>query len=191
MRLLIASLLVALSALGAPAGDALLKKLAAAATERAKSKVTYDPAYFRIPYPGGDVPAGQGVCTDVVIRSYRAVGIDLQKEVHEDMAGHFEAYPKIFGLKHPDANIDHRRVPNLEVFFRRKGRALPVTKKRADYAPGDIVSWNLPGGRKHIGLVSDKKPWFGNYLVMHNIGEGDVLEDVLFEWEIAGHFRYP
>jgi uncharacterized protein YijF (DUF1287 family) len=168
----------------------LLDKLAEAGAERAQHQVTYDPSYRVVPYPSGDVPPDKGVCTDVVIRSYRALGIDLQKEVHEDMAAHFAEYPRAFGLSQPDSNIDHRRVPNLEAFFRRKGESLKVTRAPADYTPGDIVSWTLPSGLRHIGLLTGKKAPSGNYLVIHNIGRGDVLEDVLFEWEITGHFRY-
>ncbi len=165
-------------------------KLSDAAISLTKDEVEYDPAYFTIPYPNGDVPKGKGVCTDVVIRAYRKMGIDLQKEVHEDMKKNFSAYPKIWGLKKPDTNIDHRRVPNLEVFFSRFGESLPVTNKTQDYKPGDIVSWMLPGIHTHIGMVVNKKAASGNYMVVHNIGSGQVMEDVLFEYTIRGHYRY-
>ena len=153
----------------------------------------YVSAYVHIPYPGGDVPADTGVCTDEVIRSYRAVGVDLQKEVHEDMLQNFAAYPnkRRWLLGHPDANIDHRRVPNLMVFFQRKGEALPITSRAEDFAPGDLVTWDLGGNVPHIGIVVDQKtPWSGRYLVVHNIGEGPKMEDVLFSWKITGHYRY-
>jgi uncharacterized protein len=170
-----------------------LKKLVAAAEERTHHTVRYDPAYVRIPYPGGDVPQETGVCTDEVIRSYRAVGIDLQKEVHEDMEKNFSAYPqqRRWLLSHPDANIDHRRVPNLMVFFSRKGEVLPITDRAEDYSPGDLVTWNLGGGVPHIGIVVDEKSTeSGRHLIVHNIGQGPRREDVLFAWKITGHYRY-
>lgn len=167
-------------------------KLSAAAIELTKQKVVYDPAYFSIPYPNGDVPAGKGVCTDVVIRAYRtAFKIDLQKEVHKDMKPNFKLYPKNWGRKTTDRNIDHRRVYNLMVFFKRKGSVKPMTKNAADYKPGDIVCWNLSGGISHIGLVVDKKSPDGKRnLIVHNIGAGQVIEDVLFDWKIIGHYTY-
>lgn len=167
-------------------------KLSAAAIELTKQKVVYDPAYFSIPYPNGDVPAGKGVCTDVVIRAYRtAFKIDLQKELHEDMKPNFKLYPKNWGRKTTDRNIDHRRVYNLMVFFKRKGSVKPMTKNAADYKPGDIVCWNLSGGISHIGLVVDKKSPYGKRnLIVHNIGAGQVIEDVLFDWKIIGHYTY-
>jgi uncharacterized protein len=170
-----------------------LKKLVAAAEERTYHTVRYDPAYVRIPYPGGDVPQETGVCTDEVIRSYRAVGIDLQKEVHEDMEKNFSAYPqqRRWSLSQPDANIDHRRVPNLMVFFSRKGEVLPITDRAEDYSPGDLVTWNLGGGVPHIGIVVDEKSAQGSrHLIVHNIGQGPMREDVLFAWKITGHYRY-
>jgi uncharacterized protein len=170
-----------------------LQRLVAAAIERTNHHVRYDPAYVRIPYPGGDVPADTGVCTDEVIRSYRAVGVDLQKEVHEDMVQNFSAYPRRWrssGAK-PDPNIDHRRVPNLMVFFSRKGESLPITKRAEDYSPGDLVSWDLGGGVPHIGIVVDRKSTQSSrYMVVHNIGQGPQMEDVLFDWRITGHYRY-
>ena len=170
-----------------------LKKLVAAAEERTHHAVRYEPAYMRIPYPGGDVPADTGVCTDEVIRSYRAVGIDLQKEVHEDMEQNFSAYPRKWRWlsSHTDTNIDHRRVPNLMVFFSRKGETLAITQRAEDYSPGDIVTWDLGGGVPHIGIVVDQKSADGGrYMILHNIGQGPKMEDVLFRWKIAGHYRY-
>jgi hypothetical protein len=154
--------------------------------------VRYDPAYVRIPYPGGDVPADTGVCTDEVIRSYRAVGVDLQKEVHEDMERNYAAYPRKWHglLGHPDPNIDHRRVPNLMIFFQRHGETLPLTNQADDYHPGDLVTWDLGGGVPHIGIVVDRDRGSRRNLIVHNIGRGPQREDVLFNWKITGHFRY-
>lgn len=153
--------------------------------------MVYDPAYYRISYPNGDVPADRGVCTDVIIRAYRKMGVDLQKKVHEDMKAHFHLYPKNWGMSRPDPNIDHRRVPNLMVFFGRKGQSLPLSTVAADYRPGDIVCWDLGSGVTHIGLLydhfSDGRKW---PLVVHNIGAGQVLEDCLFRYRIIGHYRY-
>jgi uncharacterized protein YijF (DUF1287 family) len=169
----------------------LLERLVAAAVERTSHEVEYDPSYFKLDYPNGDVPAEKGVCTDEVIRSYRALGIDLQKEVHEDMAANFSRYPTKFGLKSTDTNIDHRRVPNLRVFFERKGKSLPITDEAADYRPGDIVTWDLNASQTHIGIVVDQPAATpGRYMIMHNIGQGPKIEDVLFVWKITGHFRY-
>ena len=145
--------------------------------------------YVRIPYPGGDVPPATGVCTDEVIRSYRAVGIDLQKEVHEDRTRNFGAYPHRW-QRQPDSNIDHRRVPNLMVFFARKGTQLPASTRASDYQPGDIVAWDLGGGVTHIGIVVDRKGSADRYMIVHNIGRGPQMEDVLFDWKIIGHYRY-
>ncbi len=170
-----------------------LKRLVAAAIERTHHVVRYDPAYVKIPYPNGDVPEGTGVCADEVIRSYRAVGVDLQKEVHEDMKRDFWAYPrKLRWLAwRPDANIDHRRVPNLMMFFTRKGTVLATTNRAEDYSPGDIVTWDLGRGLTHIGIVVDQKSAAtGRYKIVHNIGEGPKMEDVLFNWKIIGHYRY-
>jgi uncharacterized protein YijF (DUF1287 family) len=170
---------------------AFLARLAAAALERTSEKVIYDPTYFAISYPGGDVPKDRGVCTDVVIRSYRRLGIDLQKSVHEDMKAHFRKYPREYGLKRTDTNIDHRRVPNLRVFFARKGLSLTPTEQERDYLPGDLVTWTLPSGQGHIGIVTDQQSAIGGRpMVVHNIGEGDVLADVLFKWTVSGHYRY-
>jgi len=166
-------------------------QLVAAAVERANHVVRYVPDYVRIDYPNGDVPASTGVCADEIIRAYRGVGVDLQKEVHEDMAAYFSEYPRKWGMTHTDTNIDHRRVPNLMVFFARKGEALPVTKNPKDYLPGDIVTWDLGGNVPHVGIVVDRHPlWSFNNLVLHNVGEGPKIEDVLFRWQITGHYRY-
>jgi len=165
--------------------------LSSCAVELTQNNVEYDPSYFSIPYPNGDVPKEKGVCTDVVIRAYRKMGIDLQKEVHLDMKANFNAYPKIWGLKHTDTNIDHRRVPNLMCFFKRHQSALPITQNAKDYTPGDVVAWNLGGAITHIGMVSSKKTTDQKrYLIVHNIGSGQVLEDVLFAYKIIGHYRY-
>jgi uncharacterized protein YijF (DUF1287 family) len=170
----------------------VLEKLVAAAVERPNHRVQYDGAYYQIAYPNGDVPADRGACTDEVVRAYRAVGVDLQKEVHEDMQANFAAYPQRFGLTRPDANIDHRRVPNLMTFFTRKGAALAITNNPADYAPGDIVTWDLGGGQTHIGIVIDvpSDADAARYQIMHNIGAGPQIQDVLFAWQITGHYRY-
>jgi uncharacterized protein YijF (DUF1287 family) len=169
------------------------KRLVAAAIERTRHPVRYVSDYVRIPYPNGDVPTDTGVCTDEIIRSYRAVGVDLQKEVHEDMVRNFTAYPnqKRWRLDHPDSNIDHRRVPNLMVFFQRKGETLAITNRATDYSPGELVTWDLGRGVPHIGIVVDQKARRSDhYMVVHNIGEGPKMEDVLFNWKIAGHYRY-
>ena len=155
--------------------------------------VIYDSSYRKIDYPNGDVPKKYGVCSDVVIRSYRLMGIDLQQRLHEDIKKNFSLYPShlIWGLNKPDTNIDHRRVPNLEVFFARKGSVKPITMNENDYLPGDIVSWRLDNGRPHIGIVTTLKSIDNQrYLVMHNIGYGQVAEDVLFNWNITGHYAY-
>ena len=172
--------------------QAFLHKLSDAAIERTAHVVRYDPAHVRIPYPGGDVPSDTGVCTDEVIRSYRALGIDLQKEVHEDMQAHFWSYPNHLRwmTTHTDTNIDHRRVPNLMVFFGREGEQLPITRYGSDYNPGDLVTWDLGGNVPHIGIVVDRKSASGRYLIVHNIGQGPKAEDVLFQWKITGHYRY-
>jgi uncharacterized protein len=170
-----------------------LQRLSIAAIERTHHAVRYDPSYVRIPYPGGDVPSNTGVCTDEVIRSYRALGIDLQKEVHEDMSQHFDIYAKRWHwlLGRTDPNIDHRRVPNLMTFFGRKGELLPLSTRLEDDAPGDLVTWDLGGGVPHIGIIVDKKsPSSGRFMLVHNIGQGPQIEDVLFNWKITGHFRY-
>lgn len=168
-------------------------KLAKAALERTNHDVIYDPTYFKITYPGGDVPSDRGVCTDVIIRSYRTLGIDLQELVHKDMKANFKRYPNRWGLKETDKNIDHRRVPNLEKFFERFGKKLKVTDKAEDYKPGDIVTWNV-GGRSfipHIGIVVNKKSDDQKrFLIVHNIGAGPKCEDALFSFPIIGHYVY-
>jgi hypothetical protein len=165
--------------------------LARAALERTRHDVRYDPAYVTIDYPGGDVPADTGVCTDVVVRAYRALGIDLQHLVHEDMSAAFSAYPRRWGLDAPDPNIDHRRVPNLQVFFERQGAALPVARDPDAYRPGDLVTWTVAGHRPHIGIVVGRRSADGERpLVVHNIGHGPRLEDILFEFPITGHYRF-
>jgi len=162
-----------------------------AALELTKQKVTYDPSYLIITYPNGDIPANKGVCTDVVIRAYRKLGIDLQKEVHEDISANFKKYPQMWGLSGPDKNIDHRRVPNLMTFFTRKGQVKPISTNPADYLPGDIVCWYLGGGITHIGIVVNKKSAHGSRnLIVHNIGSGQVLADCLFQFKIIGHYYY-
>jgi uncharacterized protein YijF (DUF1287 family) len=174
-------------------GSGFENEIVAAAIERTKQDVAYDGSYFSIPYPNGDVPPNIGVFTYVVIRSYRTLDIDLQVLVHEDMFRNFEAYPseRIWGLTKTDKNIDHRRVPNLQVFFSRHGNALPITSRAQDYAPGDIVTWVLPGNLPHIGIVTDKvSSATGNRLIVHNIGSGPSLDDMLFSYEITGHYRY-
>jgi uncharacterized protein YijF (DUF1287 family) len=171
--------------------DNFYQRLADSTLVLTKQKVQYDPSYFRISYPNGDVPANKGVCTDVIIRAYRKVGIDLQKEVHEDMKAHFGKYPKKWGMKTTDSNIDHRRVPNLMTFFSRHGTVKEITAQSKDYQPGDIVCWNLSGGINHIGIVVNKKSTDGKrYLIVHNIGRGQVLEDCLFRFTIIGHYQY-
>ena len=166
-------------------------KLAEAAFSLTHQKVEYDATYFAISYPGGDVPANKGVCTDVVIRAYRKVGIDLQKEVHEDMKANFSKYPTQWGLKQPDKNIDHRRVPNLMTFFSRFGTTQKISTEPKDYLPGDIVCWNLGGAITHIGIVSKNKSKDGKRnLIIHNIGHGQVEEDILFEFKIIGHYSF-
>ena len=167
------------------------QKLSNAALSIIDPDVVYTPSYVAINYPNGDVPAKTGVCTDVIIRAYRNLGIDLQKEVHQDMKTNFYLYPKTWGLKSTDKNIDHRRVPNLEVFFDRKGEKLKVTENASDYKTGDLVTWMINGKMPHIGIVTHKKSADGKRnLIVHNVGGGQVLEDCLFSWEIVGHFRY-
>jgi len=166
-------------------------RLAAAAEERATHSVRYDAAYVRIPYPMGDVPPDQGVCSDEVVRAYRLLGIDLQRLVHEDMVRAFSVYPRRWGMNGPDANIDHRRVPNLAVFFARHGRSLPVSDEAKDYKPGDVIAWALPDGRPHTGIVTERKTSDGaRPLVLHNIGLGPQIEDMLFVLKITGHYQY-
>ena len=189
LTLLIAPGLVSAYRPGEP--DNFSRNLSQAAIERTKHVVRYDGSYRKISYPNGDVPKHLGVCTDVIIRAYRKLGIDLQKDIHEDMKANFRVYPNLWALSKPDPNIDHRRVPNLQTLFRRKGVILPLTNYQADYVAGDIVTWMLPGNLPHIGIIvnsgrrNEQKP-----LVVHNIGSGPVTEDILFEYKITGHYRY-
>jgi uncharacterized protein YijF (DUF1287 family) len=166
-------------------------RLSAAAEERARQQVTYDAAYVRIPYPTGDVAPDRGVCSDEVVRAYRLMGVDLQRLVHEDMRRAFHAYPKRWGLSRPDPNIDHRRVPNLATFFSRHGTSLPVSSRGRDYQAGDVVTFALADGRPHIGIVTERMSADGERpLVMHNIGLGPQIEDMLFSLTITGRYRY-
>lgn len=172
-------------------GNDFGRKLSDAAVSIINPSVRYVADYVSIAYPNGDVPANTGVCTDVVIRAYRKLDIDLQKEVHEDMKKRFSVYPKLWGLKTTDRNIDHRRVPNLQVFFKKHGEELPITQNPKDYKAGDIVTWMLPGNLPHIGIVINQKSADGKRpLVVHNIGRGQVAEDVLFKFTITGHYFY-
>jgi len=166
------------------------EKLSNAAISIIDPEVVYTPAYVGIKYPNGDVPAKTGVCSDVVIRAYRKLGIDLQKEVHEDMKANFLKYPTKWGLKKTDTNIDHRRVPNLEVFLERKGKKLEVSNNPNDYKTGEIVTWMINGKLPHIGIVTHKKSIDGNPIIVHNVGGGQVAEDCLFSWEIVGHYLF-
>lgn len=178
MRLLLGlTLLISLEAANANANanaNDFANQLNQAALKRLESKVRYDGRYLKIPYPNGDVPADIGVCTDVVVRSYRQLGIDLQEKVHIDMKQNFNQYPskRLWGLNRPDSNIDHRRVPNLQTFFKRKGQLLSISNNPSDYQVGDLVTWMLPGNLPHIGIVSDKKTTAGVPLIVHNIGRG-------------------
>lgn len=167
------------------ADSTTIAKVIAGAKKQIGVTRSYDSAYRSIAYPNGDVPMSTGVCTDVVIRAFRHAGIDLQVLVHEDMKRNFAKYPKTWGLRKPDSNIDHRRVPNLATFLTRRGAKLPVTRNAADYKPGDIVTWRLSSGVPHIGLVSDTRA-----RVIHNIGSGTQEEAVLFAYEITGHYRW-
>ena len=180
------SLLLILCLAQPAAADSRLPELA---RKQIGVTVTYDPDYSVLPYPGGDVPIERGVCTDVVIRALRELGLDLQKAVHEDMRAHFSAYPKLWGLKRPDRNIDHRRVPNLQTFFRRRGWSLPVTENAADYLPGDIVTCRIDTALHHIMIISERKAPDGSPLIIHNIGAGTQEEEGLFIFPLTGHYR--
>lgn len=160
-----------------------------AARQQIGVTVEYDPAYVSLPYPGGDVPQDRGVCTDVVIRALRLLGLDLQQAVHEDMKAHFSAYPKLWGLKRPDKNIDHRRVPNLQTYFTRRGWKLPLTQDPADYRAGDLVTCLVADTLPHIMVVSDRRNADGTPLIIHNIGRGTQEEDALFAFPLTGHYR--
>jgi uncharacterized protein YijF (DUF1287 family) len=191
MRLLTILLFLVTASFKLTAQNDFALRLSDSAVALTKEKVKYNPKYFVIAYPNGDVPKGFGVCTDVVIRAYRKLGIDLQKEVHEDMASDFSKYPKIWQRKTTDKNIDHRRVPNLMTFFKRKGIVKRLSSNPKDYLPGDIVCWNLTGGITHIGIVVNKRSQDSKrYLIVHNIGAGQVMEDCLFKYKIIGHYSY-
>lgn len=167
-----------------------IKQVVDSAIEQTQYTVQYDSSYARLDYPGGDVPRERGVCADVVVRAFRGAGIDLQKQIHEDMEKHFSAYPGRWGARKPDSNIDHRRVPNLMTFFERTGKSVPITKQPSDYLPGDVVAWELDNRLLHIGLVVDAvADGTPNYLVVHNIGAGAKIEDVVMAWKIIGHYR--
>lgn len=184
-------LLMSLLAFGQPTAESraeFTRKLVQAAEARATVHVRYVPAYVRIPYPNGDVAADTGVCTDEIIRVYRALGVDLQREVHEDELRRPTAYP-LHGRR-ADTNIDHRRVPVLRAFFTLNGQPLPITRNAGDYLPGDLVTWDLGGGQTHIGMVVSKTNLLGTHKILHNIGAGPQIEDALFNWKITGHYRY-
>ena len=191
MRRMIAFLLVIVLSGEISAQESFAFKLANEAIKLTEQRVKYDPGYFRIDYPNGDIPADKGVCTDVIIRVYRKLGIDLQKEVHEDMMRNFDKYPKTWGLKSTDKNIDHRRVPNLMTFFSRHSQIKNITSNPDDYVPGDIVTWDLGRGILHIGIVTNKKTNDNKrYLIVHNIGNGQLINDCLFSYKITGHYAY-
>lgn len=190
MRPLVFAWLFSFASIAFAQSDDGLKAVTAA---RAQIGVTtiYDPAYSRLAYPLGDVPKERGVCSDVIIRAYRTAGVDLQLLVHQDMQANFFRYPKLWSLKKADSNIDHRRVPNLEVFFNRQGKALADLRTADNFKPGDIVSWRLDNGLAHIGIVSNKKTLLAaRPMIIHNIGQGTQEEDVLFAWRIVGHYRW-
>jgi uncharacterized protein len=189
IRISICLLLILSSAGLAEELPADLRRIIESAHGQVGVTLHYDASYTVIPFPGGDVPAVRGVCTDVIIRAYRSVGVDLQLLVNQDMRKAFSAYPRNWGLSRPDPNIDHRRVQNLAVFFARHGQTLPVSMEAKNYRPGDIVIWRLPDGHPHIGLVSDRSA-DGRPLLVHNIGAGAKVEDVLFAFTITGHYRY-
>ena len=174
-----------------PVSSPGIRALMDSAIEQTRVTTGYDPAYVRIPYPGGDVPPNTGVCSDVIIRAFRKAGIDLQVKVHEDMRANFAAYPRQWGLKKPDPSIDHRRVPNLMTYFKRRGKSTAITRKTDDYRPGDVVVWDFGYGKVHTGLVSNRQyPKTKKFLIIHNVGMGTRLEDRLFDWPIIGHYRY-
>lgn len=168
-----------------------LKQMLDGAIAQASVTTGYDPAYVALDYPGGDVPEKTGVCSDVVVRAFRKAGIDLQKEVHEDIKAARSEYPKRWGAIGPDRNIDHRRVLNLMTYFKRQGRSLRISSTASDYQPGDVVAWELTNGIDHIGIVTNMVSDSGDrYLIVHNIGAGTRIEDVLFAWTIKGHYRF-
>jgi uncharacterized protein YijF (DUF1287 family) len=174
-----------------PIESPVLKRVVEAAIEQTEYTLTYDPSYTSLDYPGGDVPLERGVCSDVIVRAFRKGGVDLQKEVHEDMKRNFNAYPKRWGLKGPDANIDHRRVANLMTYFERKGKRLELSTEASNYLPGDVVAWELSAGVLHIGIVTNiLSEATTGYQIVHNIGGGAHIEDALFSWKVIGHYRY-
>lgn len=174
-----------------PINSPILKRVVDNAIEQTTYTHTYDQSYVKLSYPDGDVPTDRGACSDVIIRAFRQGGVDLQKEIHEDMTRSFSAYPQKWGLTKPDANIDHRRVPNMMTYFARQGKSLPLSRNAQDYLPGDVVAWDLGGGTTHIGLVTNIIIENTESLqVAHNIGAGVRVEDVLFSWRIIGHYRY-
>lgn len=184
-------LLLILAVAASSAAFANAPALVGAARQQTESAVIYDGSYIRIGYPMGDVPEGRGVCSDVVIRAYRAIGIDLQVLVHEDMRTNFGRYPRLWKLGQPDPNIDHRRVPNLQTFLERAGAKVGDAGSASSYRPGDLVTWMLPGNLPHIGIVSDRLASnTSRPLIIHNIGAGPVEEDMLFSYPITGHYRY-
>jgi uncharacterized protein YijF (DUF1287 family) len=169
----------------------VLKTVIDGAIDQVGKTTSYDPSYQKLDYPNGDVPIETGVCSDVIIRAFRKGNVDLQKDVHEDMKANFAAYPTRWGLKGPDANIDHRRVPNLETYFARKGKSQSISSRSEDFQPGDLVTWDMGTGQDHIGIVTNV--WYKpsqRYLIVHNIGAGTRMEDVMFAWKITGHYRY-
>jgi uncharacterized protein YijF (DUF1287 family) len=186
IRALILLLFVACTARAEDFGSCLVSQ----ARQQVGVTLSYDPAYRRLAFPGGDVPADRGVCTDVLVRAYRLLNVDLQELVHRDMKSSWSAYPKLWGLTRPDPNIDHRRVPNLATFFERHGSQLPIPARPEGYQAGDIVTWRLPSGVPHVGFVSDKASPSGVPLVIHNIGSGTREEDVLLAYTVTGRFRY-
>ncbi|MEO7935104.1 MAG: DUF1287 domain-containing protein [Dokdonella sp.] len=188
---LVFALAVALLVCNPARANADIDQLLKAAISQVGVTRSYDSAYVRLAYPGGDVPLDRGVCADVVIRAMRALGVDFQVKLHEDMRAHFSAYPTRWGLKGPDPNIDHRRVMNLETWFAREGKTVPTSANALDYLPGDFVSWRLEEGQPHIGIVADLRSADGvRPLIIHNIGAGTRIEDVLFAWSISGHYRW-
>lgn len=174
-----------------PVADPFFAQVVAGAIARLGTTLTYDPAYVGIAYPHGDVPDYSGVCTDVVVRSFRKAGVDLQQAVHEDMRANFAVYPPNWGLTGPDPNIDHRRVPNLMTFFERHHAAQPITRNPENYQPGDVIAWRLSNGLLHMGVVINERSKDNQrYLIVHNMVDGTEKGDVLFVWKIVGHYRY-
>lgn len=168
-----------------------LKLVIDSAVDQIGKTTGYDASYQKIGYPNGDVPIETGVCSDVIVRAFRQGGIDLQKDIHEDMQENFAVYSARWGLSQPDPNIDHRRVPNLMTYFTRKGKSLSTGSSSETFLPGDVITWNLGNGSDHIGIVINV--WYKpsqRYLIVHNLGAGTRMEDVLFAWKITGHYRY-